>query len=143
MSTEKSEIASGAEGSRNEPFAAFFGSFHPIHNMRARTLLAGHEAARVYATALQTALLLSPGSGHSSLSLTPEQAARIGLPEAWEVLHASGCVWARDDDTLMLRVSYAEVVEVLRHLAESTHPMQWRSVLVGESSARPDRVVCE
>lgn len=127
-----------------EPFAAFFGSFHPIHNMRARTLLAGHEAARVYATALQTALLLSPGTGHSSLSLTPEQAARIGIPEAWEVLHESGCVWASEDGAkVMLRVSYVEVVEVLRHLAESTHPMQWRSVLVGESSARPDRVVCE
>lgn len=143
MSTEKSENASDAEGSRNEPFAAFFGSFHPVHNMRARALVAGHEAAMVYAIALQTALLLSPGTGHACLSLSAEQAARVGRPEIWNALHRSGCVWALDDCTVMLRVSYVEVVEVLRHLAESTHPMQWRSVFVGESSARPDRVVCE
>jgi hypothetical protein len=132
-----------AEDSRNEPFAAFFGSFHPVHNMRARALVAGHEAATVYAMALQTALLLSPGTVHACLSLSGEQASHIGTPEAWEALHVSGCVWDLDDSRIMLRVSYLEVVEVLRHLAETTQPMRWRSVLVGESSARPDRVVCE
>ena len=128
----------------SEPFAAFLGSFHPVHNMRATAIAIGPVATTAYVISIQIAMVLVSGGG--LLRLPSEWMAKIADVGVWDTLFASRCVWKRDEHEVMLRVSHTEVVDVLRHLSVSSLPMQWitrPAYLVGQSAALPDPVVCE